>query len=160
MQATARALIDRPIEEVWDFLSTIEHMEDWVTGVSDVRRDHETELEVGAKFSSKYTYRGRTFDVDYTITTFDPPHRLDIESTAGPFPFHGSLRLLEFERGTEVSNTIDAGSDSIATSIIFTVLRPVVRRLMRRQLADELDELQAALDGTPQPGSRSAATTA
>lgn len=146
MEATARAVVDRPIDDVWAFVSTVERMDEWVDGVSDVRRHDEGDLAVGSTFESKYTYRGETFDVEYEVTHLDPPHRLDVRSTEGPFPFAGSIRLVEAAGGTEVSNTIDAGSDSRATSVIFAVLGPLIRRLMRRRLATELDDLAAAVD--------------
>lgn len=126
-------------------------MERWVDGVSDVRPPTDG-LAVGATFSSSYTYRGETFDVDYDVTAVDPPHRLDIRSTEGPFPFAGSLRPVEVPGGTEVSNTIQAGSDGLATSIIFAVFGPLVRRLMRRQLARELEDLGRAVAELERPG--------
>ena len=147
MEATARAVVDRPIGDVWEYVSAVENMGEWVDGVSDVRRNEDGELDVGSRFSSKYTYRGKTFDVDYEVTAYDPPHRIDMRSTEGPFPFAGSLRLVEVDGGTEVANTIDAGSDGLATSAIFTVFGPLVRRMMRRQLEAELDELAEAVEG-------------
>jgi hypothetical protein len=129
---------------VWAYVSAVEHMGEWVEGVSDVRCDEE--VGVGTRFSSKYSYRGKTFDVEYEVTAYDPPVQLDITSREGPFPFDGSIRLVESGGRTEVSNTIDAGSDSFATTVIFTLFGPVVRRLMRRQLAGELHELAGALE--------------
>lgn len=146
MEATARTVVEVPIGDVWAFVSTVENMEEWVVGVSDVRRGGSDQLEAGSRFSSKYTYRGETFDVDYEVTTYEPPGRLDVRSTEGPFPFSGSIRLVEVEGGTEVSNTIDAGSDGLATSIVFVAFGPLVRWTMRRQLAEELDQLALALE--------------
>lgn len=146
MEATARAVVPRPIDAVWALVSSVERMEEWVDGVGDVRRGDDGDLVVGSTFESKYTYRGETFDVEYEVTRHDPPHRLDIRWTAGPFPFAGSIRLVEAAGGTEVSNTVDAGSDSLATSVIFTVFGPLIRRLMRRRLAGELDHLATAVE--------------
>ena len=146
MHATARTLVDRPIEDVWAYVADVEHLADWVDGVSDVRPPADDPVVAGSTFSSRYAYRGETFDVEYEVTAADPPRRLDLRSTAGPFPFAGSLRLAEVEGGTEVSNTLEAGSDGLATSVIFAVLGPVVRRLMRRQLARELEALASAVE--------------
>ena len=147
METTARTVVDRPIEDVWAYVSDVENMEAWVEGVGDVRTGDEFELAAGSTFSSSYTYRGETFDVEYEVTTVEAPRRLDVRWTSGPFPFTGSIRLVEVADGTEVSNTIDAGSDGLATSFIFTAFGPVVRWMMRRQLAAELDRLGAAIGG-------------
>ena len=162
VKATAERVIELSIDDVWDYVSTIENMSAWVEGVTDVSGPGEGELEVGARFESQYTYRGETFDVEYEVTAFEPPTRLDIASRAGPFPFSGSLRLSDLDGHTRVSNTIDAASDGVATTVIFTFFGPVVRRLMRRQLAGELDELdrvigaqvsaEATGTGRPSPG--------
>ena len=145
MRATATTLLDRPVQEVWAFVSDVETMAAWVEGVSDVEPPADG-LNVGARFSSSYSYRGKTFDVDYEVTAVDPPTRLDIRSTEGPFPFEGTLRLTPVDGRTRVSNTIDAGSDGLATTLIFTLLGPIMRRVMRRQLATELDALADALE--------------
>ena len=158
MEATARRVVTRPIEDVWEYVSSVENMGEWVDGVSDVRREDGDDLGVGSRFSSKYTYRGETFDVDYEVTAYEPPNRLDVRSTDGPFPFAGSIRLTEVDGGTEVSNTIDAGSDGLVTSAIFAVLGPLLRRLMRRRLAEELDLLAGEVERAG--GEAAAAATA
>ena len=61
------------------------------------------------------------------------------------FPFEGTLELEETEGGTRVRNTITAGSDSGFTTFMFTVLAPLCRRMMRKQLAKELDRLAVGL---------------
>lgn len=160
MEVTARGVVDRSIDDVWAYVSTVENMDEWVPGVSEVRRSDDAELEVGSRFSSKYTYRGETFDIDYEVTTYDPPRRLDIRSTDGPAPFAGSLRLAPVDGGTEVSNTISAGADGLAASVLFAAFGPVVRLLMRRRLAAELDLLAGAIEADGEPARVSAGADA
>ena len=100
MQASVSADIERPIEEVWELASGIEHMTEWMRGVSEPRMTSEGGMALGATFASKYTYRGESFDVDYEVTEYDPPRRRQISSLEGPFPFTGTLTLEAIEGGT------------------------------------------------------------
>lgn len=147
MKVSASVEIVCPIEEVWELVSGIEHMPEWMGGVSEPRMTSEGGMALGATFASKYTYRGETFDVDYEVTGYDPPHCHQISSLDGPFPFVGTLRLEPIEGGTRATNTVRAGSDALITSLMFVMLRPLLRRGMRNQLQRELEDLRALIEG-------------
>ena len=147
MRASASADIERPIEEVWELASGIEHMTEWMRGVSEPRMTSEGGMALGATFASKYTYRGESFDVDYEVTEYDPPRRRQISSLEGPFPFTGTLTLEAIEGGTRVTNAVRAGSDALITSVMFVMLRPLLRRGMRNQLQLELGDLRTLVEG-------------
>ena len=68
-------------------------MEEWVEGVSDAQQLSEGDLEAGTKLKSKYNYRGKTFDVEYEVTEYDPPGRFGTKWTEGPFPFESLIEL-------------------------------------------------------------------
>ena len=102
----------------------------------------------GTTFHSKYNYRGKSFDMDHEISAFDPPNTLGTRSTEGPFSYDGHLVLTESDGGTVVSNTVEVGSDSWMTSVMFAVAAPLMRRMMRGQLVKELKAMKRELDGT------------
>jgi carbon monoxide dehydrogenase subunit G len=150
MQASATTDINRPIADVFAYVTDPTTMETWVEGVSDVRVGDDP-TAVGARFESAYTYGGRTRRTEYEVTAFEPPTRYAMRG-AGPFPFASELTLADLGDGrTRVRNTIDASSDGLFTSVMFTVFRPVVRRLMARRLREELAVLQSALEGEAAP---------
>lgn len=146
MKSSAAIDVDRSIEEVFAFVANVENMERWVDGVGDARLASDGEVAVGSTIESDYTYRGKTFEMDMEVTAFEEPTRFGTRATEGPFPFDGLVELEEIPGGTRVTNTIDAGSDSWMTTVIFTLGGPIVRRMMRKQLATELEELRDALD--------------
>ena len=112
IKGTVDVVVDRPIQEVWEFVSDFKNMEGWVDGVSDLKPP-EGELGIGSTFASKYTYGNRTHDITYEVTAFDPPLHIAMKSTSGPFPFEGTLTLEKWGDGTKVTNTIEAGSDQL-----------------------------------------------
>ena len=148
MKASANILIDRPISEVWDFVADIRNMDKWVNGVSDPRPMSDGKWGVGSAFESRYTYVGKTHTITYEITGFDPPNRMAMCSTSGPFPFEGCVELREDGYGTRLTNTLDAKPTNIFLTIWFATMGIVLRMMMRTQLRKELTLLKAELEAT------------
>ena len=146
MKAGTSIVVERPIEDVWAFVANIENMDKWVVGVSEPRLSNGRDMGVGATYTSKYTYAGKTQTIDYEVTAYEPHRHFATRSTEGPFPFEGELDLERVGQGTKVTNTIDAGSDGLFTTITFKLLGPLVRISMRRQLHKELVALKSILE--------------
>ena len=146
MRAGTSIVVERPIEDVWSFVANIENMDRWVVGVSEPRMSNGRDMGVGATYTSKYAHAGKTHTIDYEVTGYEPPRHFATQSTEGPFPFQGELDLERAGQGTKVTNTIDAGSDGLFTTITFALLGPLVRIMMRRQLHKELVALKTTLE--------------
>ena len=147
MNATAEITLDKHIDEVWDFVSNIEKLGLWVEGIEAPKQTSDGRTGVGTTYHSKYNYRGKSFDMDHEIYEFEPPNHLGTRSTEGPFAYNAGLVLAEADGGTSVSNTIEVGSDSWMTSVIFAIGGPLVRKAMRGQLMKELRALKKELAG-------------
>ena len=141
MKASASVVIDQSIHTVWEFVANVENLEKWVDGVREPHWTSAGEIEVGSTFASKYAYRGKTFDMAYVVTEFSPPIRFATRSTSGPFPYQGVVDVEPGGDGTRVTNTIEVGSDSKATAVMFALFGPLLRIGMRRQLSKELKAL-------------------
>ena len=148
MKASANILIDRPISEVWGFVADIRNMDKWVNGVSDPRPVSNGEWGVGSAFESKYTYSGKTYTITYEISGYDPPNRIAMRSTSGPFPFEGCVELRKDGYATHLTNTLDAEPTNIFLTIWFATMGIVLRMMMRAQLRKELTLLKAELEAT------------
>ncbi len=153
LSATASVEIDRPIETVWAFVTDLANMPQWVDGVSEPAffpgaGPEPSALGPGVPFTSRYTYAGRTHTMHYVVTAFEPPGRYALESTEGPYPVELTLRLDAAPGGaTTLAKTTRAGSDGPVTSAMFLLFGPLLRRLMRRQIAKELARCKAACEG-------------
>ncbi|MFC6991069.1 SRPBCC family protein [Haladaptatus sp. GCM10025707] len=58
MQSSASITVDRPIEDVYAYISNVENMANWADGVRNVRYVSGAENEVGATYTSEYTTAG------------------------------------------------------------------------------------------------------
>lgn len=146
MRASAEIGINRPIEDVWAFVSDVRTMDRWVTGVSGARQSSDGPLAVGSAVESQYRYAGRTHDIKYEVTALEPGSRLTLTATSSPFPLVWSVELRRADSGTVVRNTVDAGADSFITAIIFLLFWPLFRLGMRRGIRKDLERLKAALE--------------
>ena len=146
MKASATVVLQKPVQEVWAFVSDLKNMEKWVVGVSDVQIPSKEPVKAGTEFASRYTYGRKTHQVTYEVTEFSPPYHMSMKSTSGPFPFEGTIELEEVDGSTKLVNTIDAGSDGTGTTIIFALFGPLLRIMMSRQLKKELLALKSSLE--------------
>ena len=151
--ATASAEIDQPIDVVWAFVTDLTNMPHWVDGVSEPvlapgAGAEPSGLREGVPFTSRYTYAGRTHTMHYVVTAFEPARRYALKSTEGPSSVELTLRLDAAAGGAvRIAKTTRAGSDGRVTSAMFLLLGPLLRRLMRRQIAKELARCKAAVEG-------------
>ncbi len=146
MKGSATAMINKPIRDVFSYISNVENQDYWVEGCSETKMSSGNGVKVGSSFEGKYTYSGKTHEIDYEVTRYTPPMMFGVKSTKGPFPFESLLELKEVNNQTEVTNTIEAGSDHLITSIMFFLLKPIIRRQMNKQMKTELIKLKSILE--------------
>ena len=121
-------------------------MDRWITGVTGPKWTSDSGSGVGSTFESHYTYAGRTHSVEYRTVELEPPGRMAMEWTSGPFPFESVTDLEPAAEGTRITHTIDAGANNRAIAVWFVLFGPILRSLMRRQLRKELQTLKEPLE--------------
>ena len=146
MSASAQVTIERDPSEVWAYVSDVTNQDQWVDGMSESELIGDGPVGRGAQIRGVYTYGGGSAPTLMTITEFREGRLLAIEASEGPFPFTGQLTLERAGAGTIVTNAMNAGSDHIVTSIMFTLLRPLMKMMMTRQMKKELEQLKAILE--------------
>ena len=134
------------IEDVFDFTAGIHNWDQWVVGVSEPKQTSNGEFGVGSTFTSKYTFAGKTHDIDYVVTAFEKPICHAVKAISGPFLFEGRMDLEPTDVGTKVTNAIDSGSDSMVSRLHVDKFLPLVRLTLTNQLRKELQNLRACLD--------------
>lgn len=144
MNLSASIAIPRPREEVFAFISDVANMPKWVTGVVSAKLDT-AEMEVGSTFTLQYRPNWRADSVVLQVVDFESPAHLATRSSKGPFHFEGRVTLSEVDGATTVTNTIEAGPDSLSTKLATVLLGPLLLRSMRKRLLKELTALEQAI---------------
>ena len=144
MNLSASIQINRAPEEVFAFISDVNNMPRWVTGVTKARLLSSGMAE-GARFQLDYRQGWRSDSVELEVVEFDAPRTVSTKAIRGPFQFAGTVEVEAVEGGTRVTNTIEADADSLSTKFATVLLGPLLLRSMRNRLRRELDALSAAI---------------
>ena len=146
MIAKSSIVIERSIDEVFDYVSNVENMPRWVSGVSRVKLASD-KVKSGARFTADYAQGMRRSAIDFKVVEFEPPTRFATKSERGPFsfPFRGTLELRAVGDSTEITNNVETGEESVATRIADLLFWPIVKRSIRRRLQEELLALRASM---------------
>jgi carbon monoxide dehydrogenase subunit G len=144
MKLSASITIDQPKQAVFDFVADVENMPRWVSGVSAARLIS-PEMAMGARFEAQYRPAWRSDRIEFEVVSYDPPNSFCTRTRRGPFQFEGCVSLADAGGGTTVTNTIEAGPDSLSTRLATMLFGPFLRRSMRRRLAGELTALEHAV---------------
>jgi uncharacterized protein YndB with AHSA1/START domain len=134
--------IERPIEEVFAYLSDGHNERHWRSAILEIER-------TSATAGSGATYRqvvkgpgGRRVPADYRITDYSPPRELAFQVTAGPARPTGRFRLAEAGPGrTTVTFRLDLKPTGLTR-----LMSPMITKTMRAEVA-QLDQLKAELEG-------------
>ncbi|MHA1945592.1 MAG: SRPBCC family protein [Candidatus Hodarchaeales archaeon] len=146
MRGSATVRINKPVEEVFSFITNVKNNDRWVEGASETKLITDEEVNIGSTFEGNYSYSGKIHKIGYEVVKYSSPDHFGVKSTHGPFPFENWLDLKNVEGQTEITNTIDAGPDHWVTSIMFILLKPLLKRQMSKQMKKELDNLKAILE--------------
>ena len=139
-------LVDRPIDEVFTFISNPLNMPKWQVMVAKVEQLIPGAIGIGSKFNVKAGMLGRAMEGVMEITDYEPPTKFGFTNRLGPIPFLGDLL------GTRKA-------DDTRTDLVF-FLRPYVltntpvdntEAMNRLQQSPQKTEVEEALKGLPTP---------
>lgn len=138
-QATGRVEIQRPLEEVFEFVANFENEVRWKPGVVlEMRRETETS-GLGARYAEVLRAGAGTTTSHFTVTSFEPNRLVGFTSASGT---SGIYAFATGGDATEVSFTVrptPAGIRSRAGAL-------VRQRTLRRRIEGELEQLRRLLE--------------
>jgi carbon monoxide dehydrogenase subunit G len=140
--------IERPVEDVFTYMTTVENSPTWQSPVLEARQTSSGPLGVGATFVVTAKVLGRQFQSTAEITAWNPPHSWTVKTTSGPL--HGTGQFTLTPQGG--STRVDAVSDLEPTGF-FKLAGPAFEQLAKRQAQQDLETLKAALESRADPTS-------
>jgi uncharacterized protein YndB with AHSA1/START domain len=135
--------INRPPEEVFDYVANRENLPEWSGPIQEVRKETQSSLvEEGARFTTLAKFLGRSFETPFEVIVHDPPRRHTDRSTGGPFSQEYTHIFEEVEVGrtrlTEVTEGEPGG--------FFRLAGPLLEMAGRRQFRADLETLRDLLE--------------
>jgi uncharacterized protein YndB with AHSA1/START domain len=140
-EATRTITINKPITDVFAFISDGANATKWRSGVLDVA--HTSGMGVGEQWKQGVKGPGgRRIDADYEITTYDAPNRLEFKATAGPVrPTGGYLLNQSGDNATDLTFWLKAEVGGLKGLL----MGGAVQKTMDAEMA-ALDRLKAVLE--------------
>jgi uncharacterized protein YndB with AHSA1/START domain len=139
--------VERPVDDVFEFVSDPEKMPLWVRNVAEAQYTDGAQPRAGATYDLKYTYGRRVNDITMEVTEFNPPARYAFKTIKGPYPISVTYTLDPDGRGTRFKYFQDAQSDSYITDFMFAWLGFVLKYPTRGLLRKNAERMKAAIEG-------------
>ena len=139
-------VIARPLEEVFAFVEDARNRPRWDDGVDSEELTSPEPIGVGSTVRTRLRSMGRAYEYTWEVTEHEPPRRMTIESTSGPFPTTLAYRLAERDGGTAVDFAVTGRPGGA-----MRLLQPLIARGTRKNLDRAFPRLKAVLEGQAAP---------
>ena len=93
--------INRPQQEVWDFITNPANNSQWEDSTEHAEWTSEDPPGVGSTYRAVGKIFGRKLDITSEITTWDPPNEHGHKATSGLFPLNVKMKFEPKENGTQ-----------------------------------------------------------
>jgi carbon monoxide dehydrogenase subunit G len=140
---TQSVTIQRPVEEVWDFIGNFENTTRWSRGVLEARQTSDGPLAPGATLQTVVKAFGRRRTADYLVTEYEPGHAFAFEVTSGPMTSRARFSVEPAGAGTRLT----ASGEAEATGL-YRLLAPLLVRILERHSQDDLATLKRVLEAS------------
>lgn len=99
--------INRPINEVFAFISNMENGPKWQPELSEVRRITKGPVKIGSQFSSARIIMGQKMVTIIEFVAYEPNSKYTIKSITGPLPFEQTTLFESTAEGTKLTTKIE-----------------------------------------------------
>jgi uncharacterized membrane protein len=134
-------IINRPISEVFEFVSNIENLPQWAGPVLEAKQTSDGAVGVGATQTQVAQFLGRKIETSQEVTEYEPNKKFSTKTTSGPLPMEIHYILEPAAEGTKVTleGNVDAGG-------FFKVAEPLVARMLKTQTESDAANLNDLLE--------------
>jgi carbon monoxide dehydrogenase subunit G len=140
---TQSVTVNRPVAEVWDFISNFENTTRWSRGVLEARQTSAGALGVGSTLQTVVKAFGRRRTADYLVTEYEPNRAFAFEVTSGPMT--SRARYLVEPAGAGTRLTVSGEADAAGS---YRLLAPILVRILKRHSQDDLANVKRILEAS------------
>lgn len=141
-----RTTIEAPPAVVFAYLADLDRLAEWQSGVSEARRTSDGEMRVGATAHVTRQLMGQRIDAPLTVTAYDPPRRLAVESEVSGVRADATLEVAPSGTGSEVTFAME-----IRGSMLTTFMEPMIASAAGGDIEASLERLRSRLEGGSEP---------
>jgi uncharacterized protein YndB with AHSA1/START domain len=134
-------VINRPVEEVFAFVSNPENYPKWFSGSREVKITSAGPIGVGTTFRTVVTFLGRRIEGEIEFTEYEPNRSFAEKTKSGPFPVENRVTFERVEGGTRVTSSQVAEPGGF-----FKLAEPLLVRMIKRQFEADAANLKDLME--------------
>ncbi len=134
-------VINRPLEEVFAFLSNPENFPKWVTGSSEVKITSAGPIGMGTTYRTVLTVLGRRIEGVVEFTEYEPNRSYTMKTKSGPVPVENRVTFERVDGGTRVTQHQVAEPGGF-----FKLAEPLLVRMIKRQFEADAANLKDLME--------------
>jgi uncharacterized membrane protein len=132
--------INRPIAEVFSYVSDLQQGPQWQSGLLEVRRTTEGPLGTGTLFTSARKFLGRKMEAKIELVAYEPTNSFAIKSISGT-PFEQSYLFEAVAEGTRLTTVLE-----MQTAGFTGLAEPLIASSVRREMDGDFGDLKDLLE--------------
>ena len=134
--------INRPPEEVFDYVANPENFPEWSSIVLEVQKEGQGQPKEGDRFTTVAKFLGRRFETPLEVAAYQPPRLHSNKSTGGPIQQEWTRTFEETAGGgTRLTQVVEGEPGGF-----FRLVGPLLERAGRRQFRADLENLKDLLE--------------
>ena len=98
-------LINRPQQEVFDFVTNLVNDSKWQNSVESVKQVSDGPIKIGSTWRYVTKFLGLKNETEIQVTSYNPPHQLSVKVVSGPIPFENTHKFEPKDGGTQLTFT-------------------------------------------------------
>jgi uncharacterized protein YndB with AHSA1/START domain len=135
-------VINRPVEEVFAYLTDTTNWSRWNEAVGNVVQTPPGAMGLGTTLRGASEVMGRTMQWSGQILEYEPNNKVVQKMHVGPAEIQASWIFQPVEGGTRLTMRSEG-----ETGGPFSIAGPLIDRLVKKQLEENLARLKAVLEG-------------
>ena len=134
-------VINRPIEEVFAFMTDFENATQWMSELVECKRTSEGPVGMGTTFSAVATPLGRRVESTQEVAEYEPNRKYAIRSISGPATSEDAYTFESVAGGTKITRVAEAEMKGL-----FRLTEPLAVRMMGRQFETNFANLKDLME--------------
>ncbi len=143
MKVISKIIIEKPVQEVWDYFDNPNNMTKWLSGLQSFEHLSGVQGEVGAKARHTYENNGKTIELIEEITSRVPMKELKGTLT---HQMMESTMDNQFEDLGEGRTMLTATVHTRFKSLVAKILSPFMKRGFRQRQNEDLKRLKRLVE--------------
>ena len=134
--------INRPVEEVFAFLSNGENDPKWSSLTVESKKTSEGPIGVGTTWQSVSKFLGRRIEGESKYIEYELNRKITNKVTSGPFPFESQTTVESVEGGTRINSV----GEFEAGGFFGKIAEPLLMRTAKRQVEADFANLKELME--------------